>query len=316
MKPLPLIDGCLFIDNTTLEYLSTCPRSLEYFFLNRRKLAEERSALFFGGAIHKALEHRYKQCGDSMPSAVCEQEQMKLLEEEFAAKPEVHDDFRTLGKAKELIKEYNCQYLEEPFEVLYAPDGSPMVELPFAFKLCQILPAHTDAFIDVYYTGKIDLVTKWDKTLMHIDHKTTSMMGTGFGEEQAMSAQQEGYSWALWRLTGEYPSGYCVNAIRTRAPSKTRPVADDTDFQRFKRYLTPSEIHEWESNTIALIEEMLWHYGRQYFPQKRKWCVGKYGRCPYYEVCSLPIESRELMLSSNLFAESDWSPLHKVEVKQ
>jgi hypothetical protein len=82
-------------------------------------------------------------------------------------------------------------------------------------------------------------------------------------------------------------------------------------FYREPFYIDQAELDEWERNTIVIIEEMLWHYSRGYFPQKRKWCVGKYGRCQFYDVCSLPAQQRPLMLQSNMFIEDTWTPLNK-----
>lgn len=327
LPPLPLIDGCLFVDNSLLEYLTTCPRALEYNFLRRRRLSEDRPALNFGGAIHAALEYRYRIC----PDLVDLEQQGEMI---LRAKPFLENipigEFRTWDLAAQLICRYNKVYLAEPFKVLYKDELlrglRPMVEMPFAVRLSNFRrwsdgtyePVGLEAVdtsaggIAVYYTGKIDLVVSWDNQTFLIDHKTTSMLGPLFGEEQAMSAQHEGYAWALWKVTGDVPSGFCINAIRTRKPAKTVAAVVDDDFQRFKTYLSKERLEEWERNTIALVEEMLWHHSRDYMPQRRKWCVGKYGRCPYYDVCSLPAHNRKMMLESDAFTENTWSPLNKV----
>lgn len=312
MIDLPLIDGAFFIDNSTLEYMTTCPRAFEYKALNKRISAESRPALNFGGAIHTALEVRYRLAGNEPVDDAVELAQMAALELHFQERP-IDNNYRTLDLATQIITTYNRRYLSEAFDILAnEADGKPLVELSFAHKLGDF--AYRGGVVPVYYMGRIDLLVWWPKGhLFVIDHKTTSIMGQGFFEEQRMSAQQHGYLWAAQKSTGLRAEGFAINAIRTRPPAKTRSAVEMDDFQREKFFITQEAIAEWETNTKVLIEEVLWHHERGYFPMKTKWCVGKYGRCPYFEVCSLPPESRGVMINSNMFQTDTWSPLQKTE---
>lgn len=314
VPPLPLIDGALFIDNSTLEYLTTCPRAFQFKALHKRISAESRPALNFGGAIHTALEVRYRMAGNEPVDEAVEFAQVDALERHFAERP-IDDNYRTLDLAYHIVRKYNSQYISEPFEILAnEADGKPLVELSFAHKLGDF--RYRDDSLPVFYMGRIDLLVWWPKGhLFVVDHKTTSIMGQGFFEEQRMSAQQHGYLWAAQKSTGLRAEGFAINAIRTRPPAKTRAAVETDDFQREKYFIAPEAIVEWEYNVTALIDEMLWHHARGYFPMKTKWCVGKYGRCPYFEICSLPPESRGLMLNTNMFTTDTWSPLQGVMEK-
>lgn len=67
LPPLPLIDGCLFIDNSHwVEPMMTCNRLHEYESLWQRVSSAEKSALNFGTAQHMAREYRYK-CYQTSP---------------------------------------------------------------------------------------------------------------------------------------------------------------------------------------------------------------------------------------------------------
>jgi hypothetical protein len=315
LPPLPLVDGCLFLDNTTMEYIITCARSAEYYALRKRRLAESRSALFFGGAIHSALEYRYKNAGVLPPNEI-PKGQVELLTKLFEDAPTALDDFRTASLATSLIRHYNYRYSTEEFKIVQIND-TPAVEQSFAVELCR-LPVPTWIYptgqIVVIYTGRIDLLVQWDG-LFNVDHKTTSILGTGFFEEQNMSPQQIGYVWAVQKTLGVMPLGYVINAIRTRPPAKTRKEAEDDDFIRQKYYCDPQRVVEWERNIIALLEEFLWKYVRGYFPLEQKWCVAKYGRCQYYDVCELNQEHRMTMLMSGRYAPNTWSPLTQAQEK-
>jgi hypothetical protein len=136
--------------------------------------------------------------------------------------------------------------------------------------------------------------------------------------------QMRGYCWAFKRAFGTVPMGYIVDAIRTSVPTQKcldeclikgdQKALDkwwETQFYREPFYINQEEIDEWEKNTIVLIEELLWHYSRGFIPMKRKWCTNKYGRCQFYDVCTLPAVQRPLMLMSNMFVEDSWTPLNK-----
>lgn len=335
LPPLPLVDGCFLIDNSSLEALQTCPRAFEYSRLSKRISSADKPALSFGTAIHHALEWRYKNCRNTSPTIVDEEEMGKLLHEYFTAHPVTDDEPRNINLAIELMRRYNQKYHLEPFNVLVDDKGQTMVELSFALPLFvykteesvmvetgvispegikEYMPDQQTKEIPVIYTGRIDLPVMWDDQLIIIDHKTTSMLGPQFFEEQKMSAQQLGYAWAFEQLTGKSVAGFCINGLRTRVPpvkprSQTIDQWWDEALQRDIIYIRPEQLTEWKKNVIALIETFFWHYSRQYLPMQTKWCVGKYGKCPYFDVCSLPKQTRPIMLSSPVFTDNTWSPL-------
>lgn len=311
LPPIPLVDGCFLIDNSTIETLTTCPRALQYQKLNQRVLAGGKTALHFGSAIHLALEHRYKTCGSGQPDYAVEDEQGQLLVKYFEQNPPPLDDHRNAEHCFNLIKHYNQRYPVEPFKLLFdAKTQKPMVELSF------MLPLYTRKDgMRVFYTGRIDLPVNWDGGVIIIDHKTTSMLGSTFFDELSMSAQQLGYSWAFQELSGLPVRGFCINALRTSKKPMKPKNGDaawwDESIQRNITYLRPGQLEEWRTNAIALVEEFFWHYDNQYMPMKTKWCVGKYGKCSYFDVCNLPPEQRIEQLNSSLFTDNIWSPLTK-----
>ena len=328
MTPLPLIDGALHIDNSFLEALQTCPRALEYKHIVRRHLSSARPAISFGTAIHEALDIRYARYGDldAITQAQCETEQYAALQEHFSQAPPPEGDWRDLNWAATIVKAYNEHYMVEPFNLLSDEEGHVIVErafkIPFlgfnpesgeVYRIDNVSALQEDIHVPIFYTGRIDLPVSWDGHLIVLDHKTTSFIGDSFWEDLRVSPQQTGYCWAWYRLTGQKPIGFCVNAIRTRAlPLRPKGGINEwwgENFQRSKEYLSDHHYDEWEQNTTALIEEFLWHCSRSYFPMKKKWCVGKYGRCQFYDVCYTPADQRPMMLESTEFEEYKWNPL-------
>ena len=110
--PLRLVDGNhLLIDNSSLEVFTTCPRAAQYHFINKRRSAEERSALKFGGIIHKALDIRYRTDSPMLAQTPeVEAQMVALIEKEFSTWSPAEDDFRTHSFAVELINKYGLSY--------------------------------------------------------------------------------------------------------------------------------------------------------------------------------------------------------------
>jgi hypothetical protein len=177
--------------------------------------------------------------------------------------------------------------------------------------------------IRVIYTGKIDLPIQFEQSIWVMDHKTTSMLGGTFWDRMRMSAQQKGYCWSFWKLTGVKPEGYIINAIRTKQPplyvtkgtesnrGKKQSPEDwwKETFAREKYYLKPTDLAEWHNNAVSLFEEFFWNYYRGYLPMETANACTAWGRCPYFDVCTMEEDSRLLMLNSGQYAQNEWSPL-------
>mgnify|MGYP001581130332 CR=1 FL=1 len=323
LPPLPLTNGALFIDNSVMSEWKQCPEQFKNRFLLNRTAAFEKPALNFGSGIHDAL--KWLERGFALESALAS------MADHFVKVPQPPDDHRSPAHAEETIRRYIEHHKTDQWKVLQTDKG-PFVEFPFAYKLFDSWRDRDyDGKIDmptqipIFFCGKIDLaIEKGDGTKWIVDHKTTFQLGKMFSYEMKKSAQMRGYCWAFKKATGSLPSGYIVDAIRTNSEPKgvtNDCLLEDSDeprkkwwreqFFREPFYIDQAEINEWELNTIAIIEQMLWHHSHGYFPQNDSWCVGKYGRCQFYDVCSLPVNQRPLMLQSNMFVEDTWTPLNK-----
>lgn len=335
LPPLPLIDGCLFIDNSGwIESLQTCHRLLQYKSLALRIGVGEKPALNFGSAIHLALEHRYRKYKtDPVPDSYWNEVGV-ILTEYFMEHPVPIDDWRNMNWAMKTMKEYLKKYESEDFALLGDKDGNVMVELPFAIELFRwrgelndgsgARDANYSTEIPVIYTGRIDLpVVLPDSTYWVMDHKTTAMIGAQHWDKMRMSSQQRGYCWSFQQLTGKKVSGYCVNTIRSKQPpdyvlrgepssrgKSTSPEAWwNESLQRERFYVSQKTLDEWKYNTISLVEEFFWHYQRGYLPMETALGCSAYGRCPYFDVCTTDPDDRDVMLQSGMYTTNEWSPL-------
>lgn len=307
--PLPLVDGdTLFIDNSSLEHFTTCPRQALYSLVRKLKPAGERTALNFGGIIHKILEARYRACTAlhaQTPDVTAVM--MATAEREYAKWQPPEDDYRTFSCAVELIRRYEENYPFEQFEVVRGRDGSPMIEVPFAIPLGEI--KLDDKTVKIVWQGRIDLayVSENGGGLYVMDHKTTSVMGPSYFSSFTISHQMYGYAWAVEQLCSRQVTAVVINALGVRKPTRTGNAFE------FKREVVPVQwglLDEWERDTLYIVADFVEMCRRGYLPKHTAWCNGKFGQCPYFKVCTLADEDqREVMLQSGEYVHNDWSPL-------
>ncbi len=201
-----------------------------------------------------------------------------------------------------------------------------IVEVSFCTKLYDTTyfdpSSDVQHHLPVFYTGKIDLPVHQHGQLFIMDHKTSSWMGDTVWDSLNMSDQQKGYAWAWAETTGQFVSGYMPDVIRSKEPPKY--ISEEREykgkkgsiktwweesFQRDYHYLGEGELVAWKRNTIAKVEELLWHYTRDYMPMESTACT-RFGRCAFYDVCNIfPEKNRLLQLQSPMFKNNVWSPL-------
>ena len=318
---LPLVEGCLFLDNSKIELITTCPTAAYYYICCKRELASERSALRFGTFIHAALAYRYKNQPTWSESA-----QLALLSDLFTASPLESEGWRNLDSASKLLRAFNALHPASSDVMLWPKGhklaGEPMIEVPFAAYIGTVRG------IKIIYMGRIDRVLQGEDGIFVDDWKTTSKAGDLFWQDQAMSEQHRGYCWALRACLGTEPTGYSVSMlccresivnsifndltgtlINTSEKSKAKPV--EFGRQRVFTKEPPGQLDEWRENLLLQIDTFLYQAERGTFAKHHKHCIGKYGPCQYYHVDELPLKSRATALASSAFMDVTWSPLNK-----
>lgn len=323
------------IDNSSMEVFTTCDRAAEYKLLYARE-AGSHSALRYGSAIHEGLEFWYKSNRDPHDDTLWEG-MVEAASQPFADAPTQLGDWRNLDRCVDTLSKYRAKYPTEPFEILEV-NGIKQVELPFSLPMGvielsgeptsytfeQIVDPTTwpDTWepmskvaikeLHVYWTGKMDVAINMDNKLWIMDHKTSSIAGSSkkpnpnYFKEFELSQQTIGYAWAGQQIYGEEVAGLLVNVLVGRRPTKT---GIPTDFIRQRLYYRQDQISEWRTDVLTLISDFASNLERSFFPRKTKWCVGKYGTCPYFDVCTMPDAQRLPMLLSDYFVNTTWSPL-------
>lgn len=326
MHPLPLTEGKLLVDNSFLSCMTTCPRQAFYKYIHRRQLIKPRAALFYGGAIHKAMEVR-DRFQLPMVSLEIENAMIDALIEQYTG-VDFDNDYRNLDYAIETIRRYNTTWKFDNNIAITLPVGAMAVELPFAIPLgCittgdQILcsdsldsskPTWYQSEFEIVFTGKIDRICDYQGAYWLLDHKTTSIGGPTFFSEFYTSLQFRGYKFAGEQILKESISGVLINAIFARKPKAKGDI--NFTFERQPIPIERSLVQEWKHtflkltrNWLNMLQESATE-AEQAFPIHTGSCFHKYGQCEYFDICQLPVHHRESMISTRLYEDHTWSPL-------
>lgn len=251
------------------------------------------------------------------------------------------NDYRTPEYCIQSFAEYLTHYQSEVV-VPVTHQQKPLVEFSFSYPLGKIeLPTQifkdwgygkltndqnmeeqmvasgaTSLPCSVEWTGIVDMIASLSGEHWLVDHKTTSILSGDFFDGFEIAMQPVGYVAAARAAFPDLDiQGFMVNVLACRKPvsavtasGKKSTAKAFEPHRRFYRYDTWKET-EFRTDALALIEEFIANLTSNYFPRKTQWCIGKYGKCAFFEVCSLPPEQRMMMLESGTYQENTWKPV-------
>lgn len=317
------------IDWSSIESFTTCDRSAMWKLVYGR-IGRRGSALTFGSAIHKGLEMFYdrgRSIIDNGEGADFMSDVTAAVHAIFEAEPVDALEWRTPDLCLTQLTKYFTKHSKDDshWRILHT-------EQAFRLPICSIevndwarFPANllvvdsTDerepnvAKIHFLWTGVIDLIINETTQTWIVDHKTTSIEGPSLWQSFELSQQFGGYLWAAREL-GVDPAGIIANVIYSRPPAKS-DAAQKTQaakaFTRQRYFARPDRIDEWRKEMIWILKGFVHALTTGEFAGKKQWCVGKYGTCPYFDVCCLPPASRLTMLATSQYEDNSWNPLNK-----
>jgi hypothetical protein len=269
------------------------------------------------------------------------------IESTFAESPPSHfsPDYRTSDYAIQSFHSYITHYKDEILTPFTYQD-KPLVEFSFSFPLGKSeLPTSifrawdygklTDSEekelvsamitseqyrdtvpVHIEWSGIVDMLAEVNGSLYVVDHKTTSILSQDFFDGFEIAMQPVGYFSAVRAAFPDLPiKGFLANVLACRKPvaavTKSGRPTTSKPFEALRRQYNYSDWHveEFKRDALALIEELFANLTNTYFPRKTTWCVGKYGKCPFFDVCALPPEQRMSMLMSDNYTNNTWRPV-------
>lgn len=308
---LPTIDQqAKCYDNTRISTYKTCPRS--YFI---RHMLGWRStgtgiALIFGSSWHDAQDVVWGYSKKFKPRDLAELAQMAFekrwaeegLPVDISMESESYYLPRTPSIAREMLHEYTHQR-----ERMLAEAEVVAIEQPFAVPMPD-MPGH-------WYIGRLDKVVKYNAQQLVLEHKTTTAYATvgnfrsDWTESWFMSAQVKGYQFGGGLYYGN------VNAVWIDGALVHKKIHDAFKFVPVSHNFVL--LKEWIEGTKAWVrqisaeEESFKKEGQLIpglFKRNDESCFGKYGACPFIDICRSVDDPSKLDGPPAGFVEEHWEP--------
>ena len=205
----------MILDNTMISSFHACPKQFYWrHVLHLVLVQDKRMALFFGSAVHSALEVFYR--GGSQDDA------LSTFVSEYP--PSITgDDKRTTSLGIVILDGYFKKWLPERWEVL-------QVETALQFELAS----------DLIFCGKVDLIIKVIGEVHIVDHKTQSSSLSSYIPKP--NHQFSGYIYGT-RCLGLPTVGAYINLI---AVMKTKQ-----DYHRIITHRTELELEQWRLDILS-----------------------------------------------------------------
>lgn len=307
---VPITDRAKCYDNTRISAYKTCPRS--YFI--RHQLGWRPTgtgiALIFGLSWHDAQDvvWTYKdkfKTGDLAAlaySAFCKTWETNGLPVDISVEKEAQYAPRTPMIAAEMLHNY-CESRSK----LFHSSTVVAVEQPFAVPIPG-MPGH-------WYIGRLDKVIDNNGQRVIIEHKTTTAYAIqgnfrpDYLDSWFMSAQVKGYQFGGGLYYGD------INAVWVDAALVHKKIHDAFKFIPVSHNFTL--LQEWLHNTVRWIteisneEEAFKQTGELLpgmFKKNDESCFGKFGACPYIDICRTVPDPSKLDQVPAGFVKEIWEP--------
>jgi hypothetical protein len=298
----------LKIDNFALTMHQTCPAKYD-LRMNEGWTSRRRSgALGFGSCLHEGLAAWYRthDLGQALYA----------INDKWPESMPI-DDFRTKEKCVSTMIEYVKQYPSETWTVVGAPEN-PVIEVPFTLDTGMYLPCAECQIVEdtpefryeavctncghdrehIEYGGIYDMLIEFGVKLFVVDHKTTSVMGSGYFRQFKPNNQMTGYIWAASKLSGEPVSGALINAVGIYKAGKTK-------FEREITSRSPIAIDSWMQDVYTECCNIQYHNIHGHWPKRTNACT-LYGLCEYHSVHELDHPTEQAKMLEMSYVRDKW----------
>lgn len=299
------------INSSSLDLLQTCLRKSHYV-LNRNLKNEDSTALAFGSAIHKALEHwytlpfeeralnpKYNELAEVMAyghgveneaRGPLESIRQFVLARFDTLKTLDESDKRSLSNGVRILQDYFRHYKDDGFEV-YRDSQGPVIEREVTATI------YDSPSLRIDYFGTIDVILHNPQTgvITVTDHKTTSALGTEFYNRCKPNFQYTGYVWLAKQSLKIDTNLFMINGIQV-AKTKTsfaRQVTERTD-EDFAE-LRSAVIHNVKKWLAALTEHV---QEVSAFPMTAPNPCSMYGGCSFLRICEVSSKLKESVIKA------------------
>lgn len=301
-------------DNSEISTYKTCPRKHFLRYVLGWTRDGTAAPLVFGGAYHAGLDRVWTQAKDlsedDLLQSACEGFILEWQERGFSPDMSLEEQERLGARTPGVAKEMYYNYIIDRRRML---QGATLIscERPIAIPL----PGITNTFL----IGRLDKEINWEGRDLVLEHKTTTAYSIKAGfrsdyidswnsspqvkEYQFISSAHRGHDMPVWMD---------LNLVHKK-------VHDAFKFVPVKH---PDEIlSEWMWDTVSWVksiqlEEQAYRDAGELKPgmfrKNEEACFGKYGVCPFIDICR-GISRPDLLDGPPLgYKEERWEPFSKL----
>lgn len=294
-------------DSVSLGLFKQCPHKYYLTLIEGWHLHPQPVALQYGIFFHKVMETRLRLLarGFSNEETTLRCARLAMLLGEHLQPGRSERTKETLTRATVW---YCDQFADDTMRVTTRPNGEPTVEYSFQIPLADDAGPFELAGQQVFLCGHLDAYVEFLGDYWVLDYKTSKgTLGETFFAEFANSYQQKGYTAVAHALSA------CPNSAIPAPPKGViiTGIELGVNYNRFARQQitwTTLQLNEYLSDMKVLIESAAMFAEREQWPHNETQCVGRYGTCPFFQVCTATPPKRQRLLEAN-FRRKTWDPL-------
>ena len=325
LPPGVLEKGELRIDGSGFARIQQCWTMAWYELAHRRVLDYRDSARGFGTALHAARQVQRQGWGHGPYDKACQKAMEKAIDSEFAGVELEEGEYRTAGRAKELIGLYLQRYPEENFDVVASELSAEKVlgEVVWTHSVggartCTVIwQGRTDEIARDRVSGKAVILDLKTAQEAYLDHEVNTYK---------MSVTLPMYCWLFsgerFGQFGEINDAVIDLAIcRKPLQRPTAKSAPRNEFYRMTFTYSPARINEVKRNVLTVLGAWLTACGHHSEPPPMTGAPAECHRykrpCAFLQVCEQATLKRRLawLYGSAEFKDNEWNPMAKPERK-
>ena len=281
------------LDNSKRSTFASCPKKYYWNYVRHLQPRYGAEPLIFGKTYH-AMHETYRKLtkeGISHPTKIAKAFKygLEVWEKETAFNYILDpEDFRTFKNCYLAFVSY--------FETF--PDIIEPIEIEHYFSE----PLISVGDYDVSFAGKIDCIGKLHngEEIAIFDDKTTSYSLNVIKDQAHRSAQFLGYSWIISKRSKTPTNIVYVNCVYLKMLKGGLTINHDRGVTIF----SDNDYTEWHKSIVSTAYRIIEAHKTNNFIMEFDSCYGKYGRCKYLNLCSMPFYS-EGYIQEN-FIEREW----------
>lgn len=320
------------VDSTMLSAFRSCPQKMFRSYVEHWKPKDESVHLVAGAAFAKGIEAARKAFFEGLYEDVTVEEVWNEGLNKLETK--VHSTFRrdvpgnrsaaeACGLAALIARygNFECpadsakslertagalEFYFEKYELgndgmvpLEFADGRRAIEFSFANPLDVRHPVTGDPIL---YTGRADMVARFQEGIYVVDEKTTSQLGASWPRQWEMRGQFSGYIWAA-NQSGIKAGGAIVRGVSIL---KTK-----YDTLQVPTYRSPYELDRWYEQTLRDVNRMIQCWEAGWWDYAMDGACAEYGGCSMMSICKSSDPETWLPMR---FDKRVWDPLGRKEM--